>query len=472
MIITCPNDVPEKKNKWYIFLAGPIQGAPEWQFSLPTLNPNIIWLSPRRKTYKNFNYIEQINWETNLLRICDIILFWIPEQIKEVKGRDYAQTTRTEFGEYIARGKKIVIGINNNFKGRTYIESKCVQYGIKNIHRNISDCINEIEQYIKECENNKNIFYTSDTHFGSERALNLSKRPFNTVEEMDWKLIENWNKVVHINDTVYHLGDFGSLWPKKYLNGNIILILGNYEKEDIEKNQMIYSELENKFDKVYKDPIILDNKNNKFILCHEPLTGLEIYNKEIIKEKNTEDIFVLFGHIHGRQKIKKFGIDVGIDAHNYFPISEKDIFFYKKAINEGFYDEQVLCIGNENLNINDNKNKKNKVFLGGIDHNNLNWKNELIKLLKIEYEENKKEDCNFQIYVLTHGAFPDFFVFSEITEDAINYKDKYVLCILEQNLFNEKEKESLNKMFKILEKYGIKCFDNLNDSANYVNNYN
>ena len=235
---------------------------------------------------------------------------------------------------------------------------------------------------------------------------------------------------------------------------------------------MIYSELENKFDKVYKDPIILDNKNNKFILCHEPLTGLEIYNKEIIKEKNTEDIFVLFGHIHGRQKIKKFGIDVGIDAHNYFPISEKDIFFYKKAINEGFYDEQVFCIGNENLNINDNKNKKNKVFLGGIDHNNLNWKNELIKLLKIEYEENKKEDCNFQIYVLTHGAFPDIFVFSEITEDAINYKDKYVLCILEQNLFNEKEKESLNKMFKILEKYGIKCFDNLNDSANYVNNYN
>ena len=39
----------------------------------------------------------------------------------------------------------------------------------KNIHRNISDCINEIEQYIKECENNKNIFYTSDTHFGHQK---------------------------------------------------------------------------------------------------------------------------------------------------------------------------------------------------------------------------------------------------------------------------------------------------------------
>ena len=82
MIIKCPKSVPEKKENWYIFLAGPIQGAPEWQFSLPTKNKNIIWLSPRREDYSNFDYIEQITWETNLLRICDIILFYIPEKYK------------------------------------------------------------------------------------------------------------------------------------------------------------------------------------------------------------------------------------------------------------------------------------------------------------------------------------------------------------------------------------------------------
>ena len=159
MIIKCPNPVPEKKTKWYIFLAGPIQGAPAWQFTLPTSNPNIIWLSPRRESYSKFDYYEQVSWETNLLRISDIILFWIPEKIKEIKGRDYAQTTRTEFGEYIARGKKIIVGINKNFPGRTYLETKCSQYGIKNIHTNISDCIKEIEQYIKECENKINISF-------------------------------------------------------------------------------------------------------------------------------------------------------------------------------------------------------------------------------------------------------------------------------------------------------------------------
>ena len=294
MIIKCPNDVPEKKNKWYIFLAGPIQGAPEWQFSLPSTNKNIIWLSPRRENYSNFDYIEQVTWETNLLRISDIILFWIPEQIKEIKRRDYAQTTRTEFGEYIARGKKIIIGINQNFKGRRYLVTKCEQYGIKNIHTNISDCIKEIEEYIKECENNENIFYTSDTHFGSERALKLSKRPFNSVNDMDWKLIENWNRIVHINDTVYHLGDFGSLWPLKYLNGKIILIQGNYEKKLFEENPAIYTEFKSKFFEIHLEPIILNKQNQKFILCHEPLSGLGIYNKEILKEKKGKYICIIW----------------------------------------------------------------------------------------------------------------------------------------------------------------------------------
>ena len=467
MIIKCPKSVPEKKDKWYIFLAGPISGAPEWQFTLPTKNKNIIWLSPRRENYSNADYYEQITWETNYLRMCDIILFWIPEKKVIIKGRDYAQTTRTEFGEYIARGKKIIIGIHKNFPGKTYITSKCEQYGI-NMHDNLNDCIKEIEQYINDCENNKKIFYTSDTHFSSERAFTLSKRPFNTVEDMDWKLIENWNRIVHVNDTVYHLGDFGDLWPMKCLNGKIILVQGNYEKKIIEENPAYLNELKNNFCEIYNEPIIIKNKQGKFILCHEPLSGLDLYNKEIIKEKNDKNIFVLFGHIHGKQKIKKFGIDVGVDAHNYFPISQSDVLFYKNAIDKKFYDEEVFCTGEEKLfNI-----KNHKVFLGGIDNANLNWKNEIIKLLKIEYinDEKRKNECDMFLYVINHEITTEFYFISEITEAAINYKDKCILLILDENSFNEKEKESLNKIIKLIEKYGAKCFFNLKDSANYINN--
>ena len=77
------------------------------------------------------------------------------------------------------------------------------------------------------------IWYTSDTHFGSERTLELSKRPFKSVEEMDNTIISNWNKVVAPEDYVFHLGDFGDYKRVKELNGKIVLVKGNYENKDI-----------------------------------------------------------------------------------------------------------------------------------------------------------------------------------------------------------------------------------------------
>ena len=50
-------------------------------------------------------------------------------------------------------------------------------------------------------------YFTSDTHFGSPRTLELSKRPFNSVREMDRTIISNWNNTVGEEDIVYHLGD-------------------------------------------------------------------------------------------------------------------------------------------------------------------------------------------------------------------------------------------------------------------------
>ncbi len=50
-------------------------------------------------------------------------------------------------------------------------------------------------------------FFISDTHFGDERILRYESRPFETVQQMDDALIENWNRVVGDTDTVFHLGD-------------------------------------------------------------------------------------------------------------------------------------------------------------------------------------------------------------------------------------------------------------------------
>lgn len=62
-------------------------------------------------------------------------------------------------------------------------------------------------------------------------------------------------------------------------------------------------------------------------ICHKPTD-------------KKDNIFNLFGHIHGRQMVKEFGLDVGVDAHNYKSISI-DVYFYKTAI-EKHYDRDVF----------------------------------------------------------------------------------------------------------------------------------
>jgi hypothetical protein len=52
------------------------------------------------------------------------------------------------------------------------------------------------------------VFFTSDTHFGDHRTLNIWKRPFGSVAEMDSLLLERWNAAVGPEDEVWHLGDF------------------------------------------------------------------------------------------------------------------------------------------------------------------------------------------------------------------------------------------------------------------------
>ena len=75
-------------------------------------------------------------------------------------------------------------------------------------------------------------FFTSDTHFGDHRTLNLYKRPFASTAEMDAELVRRWNAVVGPGDEVWHLGDFARTAALareilQQLNGIKHLIVGN-----------------------------------------------------------------------------------------------------------------------------------------------------------------------------------------------------------------------------------------------------
>lgn len=85
------------------------------------------------------------------------------------------------------------------------------------------------------------------------------------------------------------------------------------------------------FFKVYKDGCFIDiNDTNKGIyLTHKPTDC-------------KKDCFNLFGHIHEKNFVKRFGLNVGIDCFHYKPATVDDVLFYKNAI-QNYYDEDVFC---------------------------------------------------------------------------------------------------------------------------------
>ena len=154
-------------------------------------------------------------------------------------------------------------------------------------------------------------FFIADTHFWHSNVIKYENRPFMSAEEMNAKLISNWNKVVRSPDRVFMLGDFAlanrqkiaEIVPK--LNGHKILIMGNHDQYA----PKFY--LEAGFDEVSKYPIILDGF---WILSHEPM-----YLNENMPYAN------IFGHVHGNMAFADFSpqsICVSVERKhmNYTPI--------------------------------------------------------------------------------------------------------------------------------------------------------
>lgn len=80
-------------------------------------------------------------------------------------------------------------------------------------------------------------YFIADPHFGHDKIRFMCNRPFETVEQMNRVLIENWNRLVGKRDDVYLLGDVflkmtqkEALAIREQLNGNIHLILGNHDQ--------------------------------------------------------------------------------------------------------------------------------------------------------------------------------------------------------------------------------------------------
>ena len=86
------------------------------------------------------------------------------------------------------------------------------------------------------------IYFTADIHFYHENIINHTKRPFKNADEMNKKIIANWNNIVKANDEVYILGDVtlkgasNANTVLSQLKGKKYLIKGNHDHFVEEKN--------------------------------------------------------------------------------------------------------------------------------------------------------------------------------------------------------------------------------------------
>lgn len=158
-------------------------------------------------------------------------------------------------------------------------------------------------------------FYISDLHLGHKRVLRMDDRPFETLDEMNNAIINNWNSRVGNNDTVYILGDIAWSNSEAYkvisqLTGTKVLILGNHDK--------LNDGLKGLFSEIVDYKVINDNykgKNNQLVLSHYPIAHW--YNQ-------FRNSIHLYGHVHSNKDwiaYKKYGehckaIDIPFRAYN------------------------------------------------------------------------------------------------------------------------------------------------------------
>lgn len=205
-------------------------------------------------------------------------------------------------------------------------------------------------------------WFTSDTHFGHANIIKYCGRTIfmaseeiktynflkdksqekqrkfkicsKSLAKMDKTIIHNWNQRVKPEDIVFHLGDFqfrnspggkkgeGTNIKANYyenqLNGKIILIKGNHDKNNSAKTIV--------------ERLVIGYGGKRINLVHNPAHCDINYSINFV------------GHIHSNWKFKRYRkgenftdcINVGVDVNKFMPVTFNEIMKeYYKWIHKG-----------------------------------------------------------------------------------------------------------------------------------------
>lgn len=211
------------------------------------------------------------------------------------------------------------------------------------------------------------IYVTSDTHFMHNKSFLYKPRGFESIEENNEQIIENWNNIVTDNDIVYHLGDVilsdteRGMECFRRLKGQIKLLRGNH---DSDTRWQLYGELPNV--ELLGYSTMIKYRKFMFYLSHYP-TRCSNYDDKGLRNR----VINLCGHTHTKDKFADmlFGViyHCELDAHNNKPVPLdeviKDLRGYWIKMNE-----TCATLSNTPLNsAESNINLMNNVISPNID---------------------------------------------------------------------------------------------------------
>ena len=164
------------------------------------------------------------------------------------------------------------------------------------------------------------------TFVSHNREFLYKPRGFDNVWDMNNAIVENWNKVVDIDDDIYVLGDLmlndndEGVRLIKGLKGHIHIICGNH---DTDARRALYANCYNVVEVVDAKRLKYDGYH--FFLSHYPCLCANYDDGRSLKKQ----CISLCGHTHTKDKFADWDkgriFHVEVDAHNCLPVSIEKI---------------------------------------------------------------------------------------------------------------------------------------------------
>jgi calcineurin-like phosphoesterase family protein len=160
----------------------------------------------------------------------------------------------------------------------------------------------EIKANHYEILDGQRFWLISDMHFNHKNIISFCRHDcFKNVQQMNRRMIHNWNYRVGNFDKVLNIGDFGDARFIRQLNGSITIAKGNHDRKQ--------------WNRLY----VLNYRNMKFLVTHNPNNATTWFDGD----------WIIHGHTHINTPfidIFRKRVNVCVEMINYTPLNMEEIY--------------------------------------------------------------------------------------------------------------------------------------------------